>query len=323
MKLIKFRNENFVYPQFAMVDADMVYPVKNHFRVSDLFTAIQAGNLEYDEPLQLDAITPLPPTDDQVNIYCAGLNYRDHAEEMGMPIPPRPVFFTKSDGCLTASGTPVLWPEEVQLLDYEVELACIVGRRIGKDDQVRPDNLCDYLLGITIFNDVTARDMQLSGGQWFMGKNYRTFAPLGPYVQTCDSDTGQRLGELRLELQVYDEHGTPYPHKSQEGTTSMMIFPVYQLLDNLRTHFDLQPGDVIATGTPRGVALSRPSPFLNRVADIIGISQSTRIRKFINREIRKNDRYLRPGDIMISRITSPDMVIDLGEQKNQVHTDTE
>ena len=320
MRLVKFRNEDFVYPQFAVVEGETAYPVKNHFRVSDLFTAIHENTLEYDEPVTLDSITPLPPTDEHVHVYCAGLNYRDHAEEMAMPIPKTPVFFTKSQGCLTPSGSPVIWPRDVRLLDYEVELACIVGRKIGIDDQVRPDNISDYLLGITIFNDVTARDVQLSGGQWFLGKNYRTFAPLGPLVQVCNSETAERLDNLRLELQVYNQNGDPYPHKLQDGNTSMMIFPVYRLLDELRKHFDLLPGDVVATGTPRGVALSRPSPFLNRMADILGISQAKRTGLFIQREIKKNPAYLAPGDIMVSRITSPDMVVDLWEQKNQVET---
>ena len=126
------------------------------------------------------------------------------------------------------------------------------------------------------------------------------------------------LYSLDLDLKVYGSDGTAYPHKRQAGTTGSMIFRAHELISCLAERFDLLPGDVIATGTPRGVALGRPSRFKFRMAEILGIPQGTRTARFIAREIAHNDKYLSRGDVIEARIASADGRVDLGTQRTAV-----
>ena len=183
--------------------------------------------------------------------------------------PGKPVFFTKA-GALAGAHDDIVYPEGVRP-DYEVELALVVGAPVTRHSVVTADNLPSYILGIAIMNDVSARDVQLAAGQWFLGKSFRTFAPLGPVVQTLDDGVLERLDALELELSAYNALGAPYDYKRQSGTTADMIFRPHELVRRLKEQFDLLPGDVIATGTPRGVALGRPlSRFRARLAEILG-----------------------------------------------------
>ncbi len=316
MKFMRFKSGKSI--SWGIVEGGMLRPAKNCVTVAELYAACRKKSLKTSRPLPMDSITPLAPTDDGARIYCAGLNYRDHAREINMPLPKSPVFFTKSSGALCGPLDDVVYPEGVMLLDYEVELGLIVGRRIGKGDIVTHENLGEHLLGIACFNDVSARDVQLQSGQWFLGKTYRTFAPLGPLVQTIDPELLRRLYYLRLGLQVLDGNGNPYEEKMQNGSTADMIFKAHELVNCLRERFDLLPGDVIATGTPRGVALSRPPRFKLRMAEILGVPQGKRNEKFIASEIRTNPRYLQRGDTITARIFTDDDIVDLGRQRNRV-----
>jgi 2-keto-4-pentenoate hydratase/2-oxohepta-3-ene-1,7-dioic acid hydratase in catechol pathway len=251
-------------------------------------------------------------------VYCAGLNYRDHAEEVRMPVPANPVFFTKSHGALCGGYDAVVYPRQVALLDYEIELAVIIGRAICNNTPLTEENLQEYILGIAIMNDVSARDIQLSRGQWFLGKSFRTFAPLGPVLQVFDRDVAGKLYDLTLSLSVSDSMGRRYENKKQHGTTGNMIFPISRLLNELRACVDLLPGDVVATGTPAGVAMSSPGRLETRVADILGIPQGRRIARFLARERKTNHRYLQPGDVVESRVYSSDCAVDLGIQRNEI-----
>ncbi len=262
-------------------------------------------------------ITLLAPADEGRNIYCAGLNYRDHAREVRMPIPSRPVFFTKAPGSLNGPCGDIPFPEGVMLLDYEVELAVVVGRRIGRGDVLARENLADYLLGLAILNDVSARDVQLARGQWFLGKSFRGFAPLGPALQTIDGDVLARMDDLSLELWV-EREGPNSAEKRQSGNTRDMIFGIADLANSLSRQFDLLPGDVIATGTPKGVALGSPTRWETRLAEILGIPPARRMARFLERERRSNPAYLKRGDLIRSTIRSADGVVDLGEQVNRV-----
>ena len=235
-----------------------------------------------------------------------------------MPLPKSPIFFTKGHGSLTGALDDVIYPAETRLLDYEVEMALIIGREIGRGDRVTEGNLGDYVLGITILNDVSARDIQLKSGQWFLGKSFRTFAPMGPCVQYLNGGAMERLYDLSLSLQVYDSGGNPYEGKRQKGNSANMIFRAHDLINALTARFNLLPGDVIATGTPSGVALSRPGYLKSRMAEILGVPQGKRTAAFIDGEIRNNKNYLQRGDLVTASISSVDGVIDLGEQKNRI-----
>ena len=318
MKLIKFKRNDSEYPEYGVVEDDKVKIIKDRYIVSDIFQGLSDGTISTENEIGLNDINPLPPTDENVHIFCAGLNYLDHAEELRMPPPKTPIFFTKPGSALNGPNDDIIYPEATQLLDYEIELAIVLGKGIGFRDTITPENLSDYILGISIFNDISARDLQLASGQWFMGKCFRTFAPLGPYLQVFDSRVSERLYNLDLKLNVLSENGTEYHEKKQMGNTGRMIFKIDELINSLREKFTLNPGDIIATGTPAGVALSRPSRIKSRLAEIIGMPASKRIEKFIRDEIKGNIKYLEEGDVIISSISSSDGLIDLGRQRNRV-----
>ncbi|HOS39997.1 MAG TPA: fumarylacetoacetate hydrolase family protein [Spirochaetota bacterium] len=318
MKLLRFRRTETSRPEWGIVDDGAVRPIVARHTVAEIFTAVKSGKIPTARPLRLDAVIMLPPTDENVHLYCAGLNYRDHAKELRMPVPKSPVFFTKSVGALCGARDDIVYPSGTRLLDYEVELALVVGRRIGQSDVLRPDTLKDFVLGLAVINDVSARDVQLSATQWFLGKSFRSFAPLGPWVQTLDEDVMQRLRDLRLELRVTAPDGTTYPNKCQSGSAADMIFPPHELLNCLREKFDLRPGDVIATGTPRGVAMSRPGRFKTRIAEILGIAPGKRVAAYIAGEIKNNRNYLERGDVVSARIATDNGFVDLGEQRTRV-----
>ena len=181
-------------------------------------------------------------------IICVGLNYRDHAVESNMPIPERPVLFSKFATCVIGPGEPVVIPRTSQQVDYEAELAVVVGRRAKN---VTAAQAYDYVLGYTAFNDVSARDFQFADGQWQRGKSCDTFAPMGQTIVTTDEiPDPQRLAiKLRLNKQTM-----------QDSNTDQLIFGVPALIEFITESITLEPGDVIATGTPPGVGFARKPP---------------------------------------------------------------
>src|ERR1700685_3821899 len=188
----------------------------------------------------LPEIKFLPPSVPS-KIVCVGRNYRDHASEMGNDVPPEPLIFLKPPSAIIAPEQPIVMPAISKRVDYEGEIAVIIARkcfRLGVNDDVAP-----YIAGYTCLNDVTARDLQKSDGQWSRGKGFDTFCPMGPLV-TDEIDPGKGLTvETRLNGEV-----------KQHGTTCDLIFDIATLLRHITAAMTLMPGDVIPTGTPAGVA---------------------------------------------------------------------
>ena len=195
-------------------------------------------------------------------IVCTGLNYRDHAVETGAPIPPRPVVFMKDPATVVGPYDEVLIPRGSVKTDWEVELAVVIGQRARYLDG--PQAARDVIAGYAISHDVSEREFQLEySPQWDLGKSCETFNPLGPWLVTAD-EVGDPQ-DLALHLSV---NGV----QRQEGHTSDMIFPVDHIVAYLSQYMVLEPGDVINTGTPAGVALGLPgTPFL-RSGDTVELS---------------------------------------------------
>jgi len=193
-------------------------------------------------------------------IVCLGLNYKDHAEEARAKIPEEPIIFMKPRTSIVGPEEPVVKPSFVKELDYEVELAIIIGRR-GKNIPV--SKAADYIFGYTVFNDISARDIQFKDGQWTRGKSFDTFAPIGPYITTA-----AQIGDpknLRLRTRVNGE-------TRQNSSTSRMIFDVYEIIHHLSRVMTLEPCDIIATGTPGGVAaFMKPKPRFLQPGDIVEV----------------------------------------------------
>ena len=188
-------------------------------------------------------------------ILCIGLNYRDHAAESNMPIPERPVVFSKFSTCVIGPGEPVVLPSTSQQVDYEAELAVVIGRRAK---HVSADRAYHYVFGYTAFNDVSARDFQFGDGQWQRGKSCDTFAPMGQTIVTADAVPDPHKLPIKLTLNG---------KIMQESNTDQLIFGVPALIEFISQTITLEPGDVIATGTPAGVGFARKPPVFLKPGD--------------------------------------------------------
>jgi 2-keto-4-pentenoate hydratase/2-oxohepta-3-ene-1,7-dioic acid hydratase in catechol pathway len=211
---------------------------------------------------RLDSVTVLPPIAHPSKIICMGGNFSDHLAEGKSSLPPFPVSFLKAPTSLVGHRAPVIYPRTVKLLDYEVELATIIGK---KCKNVPKEDALQYVAGFSIFNDISARDIQfaeMKRGFCNLGKNFDTFGPIGPCLVTPDqSGNPDNLGmELRVNGQT-----------RQQASTKKMVFKVRELVEFFSS-MTLEPGDIITSGTPSGVAIYRKpdkEPYLLRPGDSV------------------------------------------------------
>ena len=206
----------------------------------------------------LAAVQLGPPIPDPDKIICLGLNYRSHAEEAGFSVPKVPILFAKYPNALTGPASPIVLPGLSEEIDYEGELAVVIGRTCKG---VSAAKALDYVAGYMAFNDVSARDLQFRSGQWLSGKTLDTFAPCGPALVIGEISDPQTLTiATRVNGQTL-----------QEGHTKDMIFSVAESIAYISQLMTLQPGDIIATGTPDGVGFKRTPPIFLRDGDIVEV----------------------------------------------------
>jgi 2-keto-4-pentenoate hydratase/2-oxohepta-3-ene-1,7-dioic acid hydratase in catechol pathway len=207
----------------------------------------------------LDAVEYLPPVIPG-KIVAIGRNYKEHATEGGSEPPKSPLIFTKFPNSLNAHNAPVILHSISEQIDYEAELAVVIGRRASK---VKEAEALDYVFGYSCLNDVSARDLQFSDGQWVRGKSLDGFSPLGPFITTREEVPDPQ--SLKIEGLLNGE-------TMQSANTGMMIFPVAYLIHYISQAITLEPGDVIATGTPEGVGIFRKPPRLLQDSDVFEVS---------------------------------------------------
>jgi len=224
----------------------------------------RAALLEAAEVLESSAL-PLadvrlgPPIADPEKILCMGLNYRDHAAENDMPLPEVPLFFAKFRNSLIGPADEIVLPDASAQIDYEAELAVVIGRRCR---DVSVADALDHVAGAMALNDVSARDLQMQASQWTMGKAIDTFAPCGPALVLMDELAD--LQTLGIRARVNGE-------TLQDANTSLMVFGVAEAVAFLTRVMTLEPGDIIATGTPAGVGMARKPPVWLRDGDVVEI----------------------------------------------------
>jgi 2,4-diketo-3-deoxy-L-fuconate hydrolase len=199
------------------------------------------------------------PIDRPGKIVCVGLNYRDHAEEQGTALPQAPLLFAKWQNALIGPGEPIVIPPLVTKCDYEAELGVVIGER-ARD--VSAENALEAVAGYICVNDVSARDLQFADGQWTRGKSPDTFCPVGPaLVPRAEVDDPQALA-IRAVLNG---------ETVQESTTANMVFGVAEIIEYVTRTITLEPGDLIATGTPAGVGAFRQPPLFMQAGDEITV----------------------------------------------------
>ncbi len=208
-----------------------------------------------------EAVRLLAPVPDPQKILCIGQNYRDHCAEQGKPLPERVAVFGKWPTCVIGDGDAIELPSASQAVDYEAELAVVIGRR-GKD--IPPAAAYDHVAGYTCLHDVSARDVQYAdgGGQWLRGKSFDTFCPLGPCLVTRDEIPDPHTLDIWCELNG---------RRMQQSNTENLVFRVDYLVSELSRGVTLLPGDIITTGTPGGVGWFREPRVLLQPGDQVTI----------------------------------------------------
>ena len=257
--------------------------------------------------IAIEEVRLLSPITAPARLLCQGANYRQHMIESGMNPDDKTfnMFFEKSDCALNDPFGHVRRPAHVKLLDYEIELAIVFRKTVNAPVVVTDENLADYVFAITIANDVSARDIQIPQSQFFKGKSYRGFCPMGPYLTVLEPHEFSYFDRFELSLFV---NGA----LRQRDNTRNLVFKPAETISELSGFSDLSPGDVLLTGTPAGCALRVPPPLFRKFMQLV-LPEKALWSAFRKGQARRT-KYLKPGDTMTARITSTDGAIDLGEQ---------
>lgn len=252
----------------------------------------------------------LSPVTRDARFVCQATNYASHVKEVGGDPASivNNVIFTKASSCIVPADADIIRPPHVRLLDYEIELGLMLKRGFDSAQAITDATLADWIGGLVIVNDVTARDVQISHMQFHKSKSYRTFGPTGPWLVLPTVSELARWRDLELVLAVDGK-------ERQRSLAGDMIFEPAETLAELSRIMDLAPGDLIATGTPGGVALHPPSPLVQAIAGFL--SPARRFKAFLKSQLGR-PQYLRDGQVITASIRTPDGAINLGEQRNRV-----
>ena len=249
-KLVRFRAAS--HEGHGLVDGEVVYETESLW-------STRRGKAR---PLaDVKLLAPCRPS----KIVCVGRNYVDHAKELGNPVPEEPIIFLKPPSAIIATGEPIVYPPISSLVSYEGELGVVIGQRAR---HVAAAEALDYVLGYTCVNDVTARDLQKKDGQWTRGKGFDTFCPFGPWIVRREDLT---LESLRVRTLVDGA-------LKQDAPVTDMIFPVNAIIAFITQFMTLEPGDLVATGTPPGVGPLEPGSTVSVEIDGVGVLRNPVIR---------------------------------------------
>jgi 2-keto-4-pentenoate hydratase/2-oxohepta-3-ene-1,7-dioic acid hydratase in catechol pathway len=239
---------------FGRLDGDVVVPMGE-----DLVAFLAGAPVVEGERTPYREVTAVAPVPRPGKIVCVGLNYRDHAEETGKPVPTEPVLFAKFANSVVGDGATVEIPPATAEVDWEAELGVVIGSTTRR---VEPERALDHVAGYVVLNDLSARDLQRRGGQWTRGKAVDGFLPMGPYLVTADEvPDPQALG---IRCSVNGE-------TVQDSSTGQMVFGVAELVSTISQTMTLEPGDCIATGTPPGVGMAMTPPRYLASGDVVTV----------------------------------------------------
>lgn len=268
MKLVRFEHEG--TPHIGVLAGeDKIVPLKTETGASmSAFLATGATGLEEakqalasaDTLLSLDSVQLLAPVGDPGKIMCIGQNYRDHCEEQNQLIPERAILFAKYSNTLNDPGGVIKLPRVSDVIDYEAELAVVIGKTAS---EVSEADAMQYVAGYLCANDVTARDIQKADGQWVRGKSPDTFFPIGPYLVTADEIADPHNLDISLTLNG---------ETRQKSNTANLIFKIPFLISYLSQTMTLMPGDILSTGTPGGVGVYSNPPVLLKAGDSVSVT---------------------------------------------------
>jgi 2-keto-4-pentenoate hydratase/2-oxohepta-3-ene-1,7-dioic acid hydratase in catechol pathway len=262
------------------------------------------------DTVPVDDLELISPVTRPCRVVAQMTNFASHVKDAGMDPKSIPLtFFRKASASICGPRDDIIKPSHVRLLDYEVEIGLIIGREIPVGTTISEPNLSDYIAGLVVTNDVSARDIQLPQTQFYEAKSYPTFTPVGPALMLLSADELKRFGDLRLRMRV---NGEVRQDMLVDGD---MLYKPLQALQSLARFQDLAAGDLILTGTPVGTALSAPP----KPVEIIGslLPPAVKWKAFFKRQAN-NPKYLHDGDVVEASVATDDGAIDLGVQRNVV-----
>lgn len=271
--------------------------------------AIEAATTSTDT-VPVDSLELVSPVTKPCRVVAQMTNFASHVKDAGMDPNTIPLtFFRKSSASITGPFDDIVKPSHVRFLDYEVEIGLIIGRDIPVGTAISESDLSDFIAGLVVTNDVSARDVQLPQTQFYEAKSYPTFTPAGPALVLLAANELKRFGDLRLRLRV---NGELRQNMLVDGD---MLYKPLPALQSLARFQDLAAGDLILTGTPVGTALSAPP----KPIEIIGslLPPAMKWKAFFKRQAG-NPKYLHDGDIVEASVATDDGAVDLGTQRNTV-----
>ncbi|MEV6391110.1 fumarylacetoacetate hydrolase family protein [Nocardia xishanensis] len=261
------------------------------------------------ELVAVESLSLISPVTAPCRVVAQMTNFASHVKDSGLDPQTVPLtFFRKTSGSISGPNDDVVRPAHVRLLDYEVEIGLVFGREMPVGSKIDGENLADYVAGLVVTDDISARDVQLPKTQFYEAKSYPTFTPVGPALVLLDADELKRFTDLRLRLWVNGE-------VRQDMTVADMIYRPVQTLRELTRFQRMDSGDLLLTGTPIGTAISAPPKAVQFIANLLPSAVKW---KMFFRGQAKNPKYLQDGDVVEAAIGTDDGAIDLGRQRTVV-----
>jgi len=262
------------------------------------------------ESVPVDSLALTSPVTAPCRVVAQMTNFASHVKDAGMNPKLVPLtFFRKTSGSISGPADDIVKPEHVRFLDYEVEIGLVIGRDLPVGTTVTASNLSDFVAGLVVTNDVSARDIQLPKTQFYEAKSYPTFTPVGPALVLLDADELKRFDDLRLQLRVNGEL------RQDAVVRGDMLYPPLTALQALTRFQRLDAGDLVLTGTPVGTALSAPPKPIELIGALL--PPAVKWKAFFSSQA-KNTKYLRAQDIVEASVATDDKAIDLGTQRTVV-----
>jgi 2-keto-4-pentenoate hydratase/2-oxohepta-3-ene-1,7-dioic acid hydratase in catechol pathway len=262
------------------------------------------------DTVPVDSLHLLSPVTAPCRVVAQMANYASHVKDAGRDPTTDPLaFFRKASGSISGPYDEIVKPDHVRLLDYEVEIGLVIGRDMPVGTTITESNLSDYICGLVVANDVSARDVQLTKTQFYEAKSYPTFTPVGPALVLLDADELKHFGDLRLRLRVNGEI------RQDMLVDGDIIYPPVQALQALSRFQRLDAGDLVLTGTPVGTAISAPPKPLQLIGSLL--PDQLKWKTFFSRQA-KNPKYLHDGDVVEVAVATDDGAISLGAQRTRV-----
>src|ERR1700758_3144095 len=262
------------------------------------------------DTVAVDSLKLISPVTRPCRVVAQMTNFESHVRDAGMDPASIPLtFLRKASASINGPFDDIVKPPHVQLLDYEVEIGLVIGRAIPVGTTISDANVAEFVAGLVVTNDVSARDIQLPQTQFYEAKSYPSFTPVGPELVLLTADEFKRFGDLRLRLSV---NGQERQNALVDGD---MLYRPLEALQSLSQFQELAPGDLILTGTPVGTALSAPPKPVEIIANLL--PPAVKWKAFFKRQA-SNPKYLQHGDIVEASVATDDGAIDLGAQRTAV-----